>query len=98
MVRRGRWLLSSDGRHTSTLRILLWLIVVTQIQFAYLAADRLTPIKFGCGRLVQGGQRPTPAGQFTGDRYVGYQVVLFAVVETAPLLVQAAVAGMTAVL
>jgi len=29
--------------------ILLWLIAVTQIQFAYLAVDRLTPIKFGGG-------------------------------------------------
>jgi hypothetical protein len=29
--------------------ILLWLIAVTQIQFAYLAADRLAPIKLGGG-------------------------------------------------
>jgi hypothetical protein len=35
--------------------MLLLLIAVTQIQFAYLAVDRLAPIKFGC-RLVQRGQ------------------------------------------
>jgi hypothetical protein len=29
--------------------MLLWLITVTQILFAYLAADRLAPIKLGCG-------------------------------------------------
>ena len=29
--------------------ILLWLIAVTQIQFAYLAAGRLAPIKLGGG-------------------------------------------------
>lgn len=37
MVRRERWLLSRDGRHVSTCSMLLWLIAVTQIQFAYLA-------------------------------------------------------------
>jgi hypothetical protein len=29
--------------------MLSWLIAVTQIQFAYLAADRLAPIKLGGG-------------------------------------------------
>lgn len=56
MVRRERWLLSRDGRHTSTQGILLWLIVEAQIQFAYLAVDRLAPIKFGGALLVQRGQ------------------------------------------
>jgi hypothetical protein len=36
--------------------MLLLLIAVTQIQFAYLAVDRLAPIKFGDGSLVQRGQ------------------------------------------
>ena len=36
---------------------LLWLIAVTQIQFAYLAADRLTADQvMRGGALVQGGQ------------------------------------------
>jgi hypothetical protein len=55
MVRRERWLLSRDGRHASIPGILLWLIAVTQIQFAYLAAVRLAPIKLGGGKLLQGG-------------------------------------------
>jgi hypothetical protein len=36
--------------------MLLLLIAVTQIQFAYLAADRLTPIKLDWLRLGQRGQ------------------------------------------
>jgi hypothetical protein len=36
--------------------MLLLLIAVTQIQFAYLAVDRPTPIKLGDGPLVEGGQ------------------------------------------
>ena len=78
--------------------MLLLLIAVTQIQFAYLAVDRLTPIKFGDGPLVQRGQRPAPAGQLAGDRDVGHHVGLLAFVEPAPLLVQAPVAGMAAIL
>lgn len=50
MVRRERWLLSRDGRQAEISGISLWLIAVTQVQFAYLAADQLTPIK-----LVMGG-------------------------------------------
>jgi hypothetical protein len=34
----------------------LWPIVLTQVQFAYLAVDRLAPIKPVWWRLVQGGQ------------------------------------------
>src|SRR6478609_3338583 len=97
MVRHELWLLSGDGRHFSIPGILLWLIVVTQIQFAYLAVDRLTPIKLGC-RSVQRGQRPTPTGEFTGDRDVGHHVMLFTFVEPTPLLMQSAVAGVSAVL
>jgi hypothetical protein len=37
MVRRERWLLSRDGRHTKIVWISLWLIAVTQVQFAYFA-------------------------------------------------------------
>jgi hypothetical protein len=37
MVRRERWLLSRDGRHTENQGVSLWLIAVTQIQFAFLA-------------------------------------------------------------
>jgi hypothetical protein len=48
------------------------------------------------GRLLHGGQRPAPAGQFTGDRHVGDQRVLTAFGETAPPLVEAAVARMSA--
>ena len=98
MVRRERWLLSRDGRHINIHRMLLLLIAVTQIQFAYLAVDRPTPIKFGRPRLGQRGQRPAPTGQLTGDRDVGHDVRLLAFVESAPLLVQASVAGMAAVL
>jgi hypothetical protein len=36
--------------------MLLRLIAVTQIRFAYLAVDRLAPIKFGDGALVQRSQ------------------------------------------
>jgi hypothetical protein len=36
--------------------IVLWLIAVTQIQFAYLAADRLAPIKLYWLRSGQRGQ------------------------------------------
>lgn len=47
MVRRERWLLSRNGRHISIRSMLLLLIAVTQIQFAYLAVDRQVSIKFG---------------------------------------------------
>jgi 3-oxoacyl-[acyl-carrier-protein] synthase III len=39
MVRRERWLLSRNGRRAEIPRISLWLIAVTQIQFAYLAVN-----------------------------------------------------------
>jgi hypothetical protein len=86
MIRRERWLLSRDGRHFNNRRMLLWLIVVPQIQFAYLAVGRLTPIKsvrLGSG---QRGQRPAPAGELTGDRDVGHDTGFLAFVEAAPLL------------
>jgi hypothetical protein len=44
------------------------------IAFAYLAVDRLAPIKLGDDPLVQRGQRPAPAGQLAGGRYVGDHV------------------------
>jgi hypothetical protein len=37
MVRRQGWLLSRTGVTSAVQGILLWLIAVTQIQFAYLA-------------------------------------------------------------
>jgi hypothetical protein len=66
--------------------MLLRLIAVTQIQFAYLAVDRLASIKFSDCPLVQRGQRPAPASQLAGDRDVGHHVRLLALVEPAPLL------------
>jgi hypothetical protein len=47
---RGQYSCSLGTGVTPVLKgILLWLIAVTQIQFAYLAADRLAPIKLGGG-------------------------------------------------
>ena len=55
IVRRERWLLSRDGRHVNIHRMLLLPIAVTQILFAYLAVDRLAPIKFCDHPLHQRG-------------------------------------------
>ena len=98
MVRRERWLLSRDGRHAEI-----------QVNRSVAHSCNADPVRLPRQRrasadqawlwcLVQGRQRPAPAGELTGDRNVGDQMVLLALVESTPLLVQAPVAGMPAVL
>ena len=75
MVRRERWLLSRDGRHTSTPGILLWLIAVTQIQFAYLAA-KLDSMPEGGGTVLDRSCLMFTSSMWSGSRHDSTKVPL----------------------
>jgi hypothetical protein len=63
MVRRERWLLTRDGRHITIHRMLLLPIVLTQIQFAYLAVGlgRLRSSLMGCAQVSVASDQHHPA-------------------------------------
>ena len=78
MVRRERWLLFRNARHTENQSSPVVAHGLGRRSSSPTSpASRPVPDKLGGELLVQGGQRPTPAGQLAGDRHVGYQLGFF---------------------